>query len=171
MPIINYIVTTCVAVLLLAAVCRDVATRTIPDIISILIVLLGLTARAQAGMHATVVSMAISVALFGLLAQTHRWGMIGGGDVKLISAVSCGLSPVAVWHFVLTTALAGGVLACLYLLPGGLMRETSGFRPAARGACMLHRVFAIEWWRIARRRSLPYGVAIGFGGIATMIFS
>ena len=171
MPIINYIVTTCVAVLLLAAVCRDVATRTIPDIISILIVLLGLTARAQAGMHATVVSMAISVALFGLLAQTHRWGMIGGGDVKLISALSCGLSPVSVWHFVLTTALAGGVLACLYLLLGALMRGTSGFKPAAPGVCGLHRVFAIEWWRIAHRRSLPYGVAIGFGGITTLIFS
>ena len=46
-----------------------------------------------------------------------RQGWIGGGDVKLLSACALLVPPASVPELVLTTAIAGGVLALFYLAP------------------------------------------------------
>ncbi|HEY8611934.1 MAG TPA: prepilin peptidase, partial [Roseomonas sp.] len=96
--------------LLALAAWRDLATRLIPDTLPGTIALLGLLLRASEGMAELGISVAIALLLFLFLALLHSRGMLGGGDVKLLSAVALGLAPLAIWDFIFATALAGGVL-------------------------------------------------------------
>jgi prepilin peptidase CpaA len=106
----------------------------------------------------------LALLLFILLVALYARGMMGGGDVKLAAATALGLSPGSQYGFVVVTALAGGVLALLHLVLRRALRGARA-RPPPRGAGVFQRVLAAERWRIARRGSLPYGVAIACGGI------
>lgn len=154
--------------LLAAAAWRDVATRTVPDAIAIAIVAIGLVTRAQSGWRAMAMSLTAAVLIFLLLLIAHARGMLGGGDVKLIAAMACGLPLAWLYHFILFTALAGGALAILHLL----LRRRIAVRPFShddrRQATPCGRVWRAERWRIARHGPLPYAVAIACGGIAIM---
>jgi prepilin peptidase CpaA len=63
------------------------------------------------------------------------------------------------------TALAGGVLALVHLM----MRQLPYPNLAPAGSSLVRRVYAIERWRHLRHAPLPYGVAIAFGGIWTIL--
>jgi prepilin peptidase CpaA len=165
------------AVCLLAfAAWRDVATRTIPDEVSLVLAALGLMVRAvEGGLPALGWSVAVAFLLFLLLLPLAMFGMLGGGDLKLASALALGLPPLGSYHFVVATAIAGGVLALIYLLLG---RVLAAHRPVAaaqprvvptrRGAPLARRVLEAEAWRVRRRGPLPYGVAIATGGVLAL---
>lgn len=167
---IGHALTSAVAILLLLAALADIATRIIPDWVAALLALLGLAVRAFAGLYGLGLSIALAAVLFLVLVLLHARGAMGGGDVKLAAATALGLSPEALYQFVLATALAGGVLALIHLV---LRAIFSGARvtPPPRGAPCLRRVAAAERWRIARRGALPYGVAIACGGIWVVLAS
>src|SRR5690349_21635308 len=93
--------------LLSVAACRDIASRIIPDQVSLALAVTGLVGRALSGSGAVAASAALTTMLFLVLAALHARGGIGGGDVKLISAATLGLPVVAACHFLLATALAG----------------------------------------------------------------
>jgi len=152
-----------VAALLLAAA-TDIACRVIPDSLAALVATLGLAARLLHGPAAPVISVAVALALFAVLVLLHGRGLLGGGDVKLATAICCGLSPTAVHQFVIVTAMAGGILATLHLAGRRAFRHLPLRPPPRRGASLPWRVFCAERWRMARRGSLPYGVAIACGG-------
>ena len=80
--------------------------------------------------------------------------LTGGGDVKMLSAVSIWAGPELILPFLVVTAFAGGVVSLVALvrhLPGRL-------RPAGRaGFCMRETP--------AMRERVPYGVAVAVGGI------
>ena len=154
-----------IIVSLTIAACLDVATRTIPNSISAVIAVVGVSARLLTGPSAEAVSIAASVALFAALLVLHARGMLGGGDVKLIPAIALGLSLPSIGRFVFVTAMAGGVLALVHLLARWALRNWRPLAPPPRGAPLFRRVFFAERWRIARHGSLPYGVAIAAGGI------
>jgi prepilin peptidase CpaA len=154
-----------VIVSLALAACLDVATRTIPNSIAAVVAVAGVTARMLTGPSAIAVSVAAAVVLFVFLLVLHARGMLGGGDVKLIVAVSFGLSLPSINRFIFITVIAGGVLAALHLLARRVLRGRPPSAPPPRGASLLRRVFRAERWRIARHGSLPYGVAIACGGI------
>ncbi len=83
------------ALLLLAAWC-DLATRTIPDSVSIALAALGLLARVAAdGLAPAAVSFLVAAGLFAAFVWLHARGFIGGGDVKLISALAVGFPPLS----------------------------------------------------------------------------
>jgi prepilin peptidase CpaA len=107
----------------------------------------------------------LAAGLFLALAMLHARGMLGGGDVKLAAAICLGLSPPSAYRFIFVTAMAGGVLALLHLLARHALRAAPPRRPPPRGSPLPKRVFFAERWRIARRGSLSYGVAIACGGI------
>jgi prepilin peptidase CpaA len=151
--------------LLLAAAWRDLATRTIPDSISIALAFLGLGLRATEGTTALAVSAATAALLFLGLVLLHARGALGGGDVKLASAIAIGLPPLATFDFLLATALSGGVLGLLYLA----LRHLPVPVPSRPAASLPRRVLAAERWRIHRRGPLPYAVAIAAGGILTLL--
>ena len=83
------------------------------------------------------------------LGQLTRLGIVGGGDAKLIAAVSLTQSPADVPSLLLHIALAGGVLALVYLARALLSPQPS---------------------RVAvRSQSIPYGVAIVLGTLSLNI--
>jgi prepilin peptidase CpaA len=98
--------------------------------------------------------------------------LIGGGDVKLIAALSLWAGPEQFVPFMLVTALAGGALSLLtlwYRRWGGLVDAhlaalglvPAGGRPALPDAPSQQSA--------ACAATLPYGIAIAAGGIAIII--
>ncbi len=147
--------------ILFVAAWNDVATRTIPDGLSLALIAAALLLRPFAdGLVPLAWSLAGAFGLFVALAFLHAFGVMGGGDVKLACATACVLPVSSLGAFLTATAIAGGVVAAVHIL----MRLLPSPLPAAPGAPVLFRVVAAERWRVARRGSLPYGVAIAAGG-------
>jgi prepilin peptidase CpaA len=151
--------------LLLYAAARDIATRLIPDEVSLAIVAAGIATRLFEGWQQAGMSLLVGVLLFVVLLLLAMRGMIGGGDAKLIAAMATGLPPAETWNFIVATVLAGGVLAVGYLVARRLMPQPR----LAPGAPMLRRLLAVEAWRIRRRGPLPYAVAIAAGGLFLLL--
>jgi prepilin peptidase CpaA len=81
--------------------------------------------------------------VFALLAGAFYAGMMGGGDVKLASALALWFSPAGTVKFLVLMSIAGGVLT----------------------------VGILAWHRAQRREGrpqIPYGVAIAFGALAIL---
>jgi prepilin peptidase CpaA len=156
-----------VLVLLVMAAWRDIATRTIPDTIGLLLFATGGLMRIREGPLALALSVGIALLFFALLLIAYTRGLLGGGDVKLMTSIAAGLSPFDCYRFVTATAIAGGLMGIAYLL---LSRWLSGhYEP--NHTSLLNRVCAIECWRIRRRAALPYGVAIAAGGAFVLLRS
>jgi prepilin peptidase CpaA len=152
--------------LLIVTAWRDVVTRSIPNTIALLLVATGAIARiVDGGPSALAVSAATALLLFVLLVVTYSRGFIGGGDVKIMTALAVGLSPLDCYRFVIATTIAGGFLGIGYFV---LSRRPAGIRERRR-TCVLARVVAVEVWRIRRRWPLPYGVAIAAGGTFVLL--
>ncbi|WP_338144378.1 A24 family peptidase [Neoroseomonas marina] len=147
--------------LLAIAAARDVATRLIPDGISIAIAVMGLVTRGVVGWSEALVSLGVAAGLFLLLLLLAMRGALGGGDVKLMAAMATGLAPADTWSFIVATVMAGGILGLAYLFARHLVPEAS----LAPGGALLRRVMAVEARRIRRRGPLPYAVAIAAGGM------
>ncbi|MGK7869788.1 prepilin peptidase [Falsiroseomonas sp. E2-1-a20] len=152
-----------VVLLLLLVAWRDVLTRTLPDLAAVAIGLLGIGLRAPLGVSPLLLSLAVTALLFLVLLALAMRGWLGGGDVKLASALALGLAPSATLDFVLATALAGGLLGLGYMAGPGLAR----CRVPALGGRGFRRVAAVEVRRLRRGGPLPYAVAIAAGGIFT----
>lgn len=152
---------------LAVAAWRDVATRTIPDTASLLVALIGIGWRLWVGPQAALASLLAAALLFAVLLFLFARGALGGGDVKLMSALALGMAPAAIWDFLVGTAVAGGVLALAYLALSRLIPPHL-VRPATARAA-LPRLFRVEAWRIRRRGPLPYGVAIALGGAMVLL--
>jgi prepilin peptidase CpaA len=164
---ISIATTALLGALLVAAAWRDIATRTIPDGISITLAGLGLLLRTTEGMMALGLSTVTAALLFLALVLLHARGALGGGDVKLAGALALGLAPAATVSFLLATALAGGVLALAYIALGRIVRDAS---PLSRATASLpRRILAVERRRLRRGGPLPYAVAIALGGILVLL--
>jgi len=151
---------TCVIVL--AAGLYDIAWRRIPNILPVCLVLVGVVNHLfdrHLGLSAT-----LATSVFALCFIAWMFGILGGGDVKLLAAAAFSVPPIRVADLILLTALAGGVLSLCYILMSRLLPRVSPVRPASR----LRRILRTEQRRIVRRLSLPYGVAIACGSILVM---
>jgi prepilin peptidase CpaA len=143
------------------------ATRTIPDGISVALAVLGLLTRAAEGLAPAASSLLVAAGLFVVLLPLHARGAFGGGDLKLVTALAVGFSPLSTLDFLVTTVIAGGVLGVFYLAlrllprPSPLVPQPLAWPP--------RRVFALERRRFSRRGPLPYAVAIAAGGVLTLI--
>jgi prepilin peptidase CpaA len=151
--------------LLMSAAWHDVATRTIPNTIGLLIVISGVLTRFLEGPSAVVLSVGTALLLFILLMLVYSRGLIGGADVKIMTALAVGLSPLDSYRFVVATAVAGGILASVYLVLSPRLRGLHKTKPTS----LLYRIAAVESWRIRRRGPLPYGVAIAAGGAFVLL--
>ncbi len=153
--------------LLIFAAARDIATRLIPDEVSIAIAVAGLIGRlTTVGWADAGVSLLIGIVLFFALLPLAARGLLGGGDVKVMSAMAVGLAPQETWIFIVATVFAGGLLGVAYILGRHLVPQ-----PRLAGqASLLRRVMVVEAWRVRRRGPLPYAVAIAVGGILVLTF-
>ena len=142
---------------LLAASVHDIIARTVPDWMALALALFGLALRAMAGsLPAGLLAGAI---VFVLAAFCWRRGWLGGADVKLLGAAAIVVSPNDVLTFIAAVALAGGVLALLYLAA----RRIVGAPAARRPGRLIARALRAERWRIHRGGPLPYACAIAAG--------
>jgi len=87
------------------------------------------------------IQIGIAIAAFAVLAGLFALRVMGGGDVKLISALALWLAPADFLSMLIMMALVGGVLT---MVIGG--------------------------WNVIRRKSgarlsVPYGIAIAAGGL------
>lgn len=147
LPFVAWAVTAAAfTVLLIAVAITDLRWRRIPNgLVAALAVLaalhhllVGIPSVDWLGLVAMMVTAAGLMTLFGA-------GLLGAGDVKLMSACTLFLGPSVLAGFLLLVALSGGVLAGLWLLRGYLPVK---LRPADE--------------------RLPYGVAIASGAIGTL---
>ncbi len=169
--ILHTVLLSTAALSLLFAVAHDVAVRTVPNQIPLIVAAAGLGLNALDG-------QLVPAVFGGLLVFAGCWfcwrrGWIGGGDVKLLSACALLVPPATVPELVASTAISGGALALLYLALGAaLERPRQGAtitRPRPTG--LLRRVWRAERRRIRRRLSLPYACAIGAGVLLTLCVS
>ncbi|MEQ9042563.1 MAG: prepilin peptidase [Alphaproteobacteria bacterium] len=78
--------------------------------------------------------------------------LIGGGDVKLMSAVSLWAGPEQILDFLLITALAGGFVSL------AMMTTLRLYRPGPAETMATLPRFSL------RKQYVPYGIAIAIGG-------
>lgn len=156
--IINFGLYTTGTVILLAAALHDLAFRTIPNWMPGIICCVGCLLRVFDNMLVEGMIAFLAVFLISGFCWSRAW--LGGGDVKLIAASALLVPPALVVPLLLDVALAGGVLAMVYLIAGRLMRPQC---KAPRPPDLLSRVFRVERHRIRRYGPLPYASAIAAG--------
>jgi prepilin peptidase CpaA len=161
------------AMALLFAAAHDVAVRTVPNLVSLIVALSGLGLNAFDGQ--LLPALLRGGLVFAVAWYCWRRGWIGGGDVKLLTACVLLVPPASVPELMLCTATAGGLLAVSYLglarlLQGDATALPPGPGPAAsaRRRSMLWRIWRAERRRIHRRLSLPYSCAIAAGVLLTL---
>lgn len=140
---------------LIAAAVSDVRRRIIPNELVLTTAIAGLTLHAlQFQFGSLAASMGVAIGLLLLLGELARRGIVGGGDAKLIAAASLVLPASSVPEQLLHIALAGGLVALVYLVKAivSSWRAALATAPAAEGLA-----------QPLLSRSIPYGVAIFIG--------
>jgi prepilin peptidase CpaA len=151
--------------LLIYAALHDLAARTVPNWLSVALLLIGVCARVAD--HSLLAGLAAAAIAFVLLFGVWIGGAMGGGDVKLWAATVLVVPPF--WQsqlaFFLDVVVLGGVLALIYLALSFLVPRV---RASSAGG-LFKRAVRAELWRIRRRASLPYACAIAGGAFAILL--
>jgi prepilin peptidase CpaA len=136
----------------------DIAHRILPDRLALLTAGCGIAIRLMSDPRTVGWSIGIGAVVLLALGAAAGRGWIGGGDAKLIGAVTLLVPPGGVAALLLSIAIGGGLLSGVYLVV-----HARAIRPGAlpQGAAT-HRSVIL---RIASSRTIPYGVAI-FAGAA-----
>jgi len=104
--------------LLIYAAWHDLTTMTIPNWVSILLVAAFVPAAAASGLSMPEVGLHLAAGAVALLicAALFYLNVFGGGDAKVIAAASLWMGAAGSGHFVMGTAVAGGLLALLLIV-------------------------------------------------------
>ena len=159
------------AALMLVAAFEDLRRLIIPNALTLSLCLLWpLYVIAAPSLLGTLGALGCALAVFIAGALCFSRGYLGGGDVKLLSASVLLVSPVQVPTLMLSTALAGGLLATAYIALAKLFRYRVVRLPAGPVPRhnLLRRVWRAERRRITRGLSLPYSCAITVGVLLTI---
>ncbi len=143
--------------LVATAALEDALSFTIPNWISLALAVTFPLAAMAVGMPLPAmglnVGLGLAMLVIGMVMFALRW--VGGGDAKLLAAVSLWLGWPAITSFLAATAIAGGSLALLLI--------------SLRSAPLRPIVLLGPSWvvRLAEPgEGIPYGVAIAIGAIA-----
>jgi prepilin peptidase CpaA len=145
-----------IAVLLVAAAVRDLRTMRIPDGLSIGVAgLFAMWAAVGIGMgdlsmSELAIALACGAAMSALGIMAFAIGALGGGDVKMMVAVSLLAGPTRIAAFLAITAIVGGLLGLISLAGAPIGRPAAAAHTPPQG-------------RLARE--VPYGPAIAAGGL------
>ena len=140
---ISYGLLIALAIALLVAAFTDIRSRTISNKLNIAIAAAAPIFWWSSGLSlwpGVALQFGIAIAAFAVLAGLFALRLMGGGDVKLLTALALWIEPGMFLKLVVVMALAGGVLT---IVMGG--------------------------WHVIRRHkerlAIPYGVAIAFGAL------
>lgn len=161
---------------LFMAVASDIRRRIIMDRVVWMVGMCGLLLRLLSPDEALWPSLAACILVFLGLWALFSFGAIGGGDVKMISASTLLVPATHVVPLLLSIAVAGGVVACVYLSTrqvlvrvgaNGHAFKSSGI--PVRGGSWFRSTMRRELARIAAGEPMPYALAILAGVAAQLI--
>ncbi len=114
------------AVLLVVAATGDVRTRIIPNRLNAAIALLAIPFWFATGLsgHAMLIQIGLALAVLAIFAACFVVGMMGGGDVKLLTALALWMPFDKMAILLVWMALAGGVLTLAMLIFHRLRKNT-----------------------------------------------
>jgi prepilin peptidase CpaA len=131
------------ALMLLWAAVVDIRTRTIANSLNLAIALMAPLFWWATGVELwpdAAIRVGVAIAVFLLLALAFHIGAMGGGDVKLASALALWFAPGDTVLLIVLMSLAGGLLTVIVMIEHKIKKEEG-------------------------RPEVPYGVAIAFGGL------
>jgi prepilin peptidase CpaA len=147
--------------LLVLAAGWDIASYTIPNFISVILLVAFAIMAMTAGYDAASYESHALAALLALIAGflLFALGYIGGGDAKLFAAVAAWFGMQDLMSYILISSLFGGALTVLLLM----VRQWP--LPAA--------LASHSWIQKLHepRGGIPYGVALAAGGIAILPYT
>jgi prepilin peptidase CpaA len=139
---ISWMLIFCLAAALAVAAVYDWRSRIIPNRLNIAIAALAIPFWLVSGLSLwpdVALQVATAAGLFALFALAFRFGAMGGGDVKLVSALALWLPPLATLKLLVIMSIAGGFLTLAMVIR--------------------HRIA-----KPGHVLEIPYGIAIAFGG-------
>lgn len=159
--------------ILMATGCvTDLRERRIPNVLVALILVCGVLFAASTGSigSSLVRSLAGVAAGFGIWIAFYIVGVMGAGDVKFFAAAGAWLGPGATWRAALIAALAGGILAVVFLIRERRLVDTFRRLALAASSGTLGVLDHGAGPDSAGRRPLPYGVALAVGALLAAWF-
>ena len=157
-----------VAVVLAAGV-WDLATRRIPNWITVPGAALGLAIQSYyGGWHGAVSSLVGALLGFSFFMLLYLAGGMGAGDVKLAAAVGALVGAQSFVLVFVVTGLLGGIAALVLALARGRLRQTLD-----RTAALLRNFGRLRWSEVRSASDLdapgalrlPYGAVIAGGAL------
>jgi prepilin peptidase CpaA len=140
------------------AVLTDVTKLTIPNLVPLVLVgAFALFAALNLDASSVVRHLSIAGVVLGLGVGFFVAGWIGGGDVKLMTAVTLWMGMQGTPQFVLIMALIGAALAAGLFTVNHYSDQLHALAPRSR---LIGHVL-----ELARSGRCPYGVAIGIAGL------
>jgi prepilin peptidase CpaA len=148
----------------------DVCYRRIPNPFVLATLTVGLLVNGYfGGLDGAATSLGGCLIGFSLMFVMHVFGAMGAGDVKLFAAIGSLIGAQLVMPTFVVVAVIGGVLGVISMIRAGQLKETMmrvfhimvGLLP---GQTMPR--FAVP---ADRRHTIPYGVAIMFGSLVSVV--
>ncbi|PLK25202.1 peptidase [Porphyrobacter sp. TH134] len=140
---ISYGLLIALAIALVFAAFTDIRRRQIDNWLNLGIALVAPAFWWASGMSLwpdVAIQLGVALAAFAVFAGIFALGMMGGGDVKLLTVLALWVTPQAFMQLLLVMALAGGVLTVAMVIWHTTLRQKD-------------------------KLAIPYGVAIAFGGL------
>lgn len=154
---------------MLLAAGADLKARVIPNGLVLLVVAVGLLARLASDGWAAWESVLAALAVFVPLAVLCELNVLGGGDVKMTAAATL-LTPAGKTLVLLAAiAIAGGVLAVLYLAASHSLKAVQRGRFPPSRPDERPGLIGAEAARIVAGEPMPYGVAILAGALFAVL--
>lgn len=156
---------------LIATAWTDLKDRIIPNELAAVVAMSGLCISLMLRPEQVWVSLIVVVLVVIGLGMLAHFGMMGGGDVKLIGATTLLVPPDQIGQLIAFIAVAGGLLSCVYLFLRRFVRASSLAKSPSHAEAVAamdgqsQGLFSNECARIAAGGPMPYAFAI-VGGVA-----
>ena len=140
---LSWLLIACLAVLLGVAALLDWRSRTIPNLLNGAIALLAIPFWYASGLDLwpdVALQVGVAIGVFFVFALAFQLGMMGGGDVKMLSAIALWLPLGSLFQLIVIMSIAGGVLTAAMVVAHRRSHEPG-------------------------RPEIPYGIAISFAGL------
>ena|SRR5579863_869158 len=157
------IVVTIFGVVMVAAAVEDFRRLIIPNVLPIILcVLWPFHFAAAPSVYGALAAIGCAAAVFLVGAVLFARGLLGGGDVKLLSAATLWAGPAGTPELLLLTGVLGGALALFLLMPFGMQIAV-----AARDMLGQPSLALAPERRLAM--PVPYGVAIAGAALIVIL--
>lgn len=166
--LIRIILWTAALCVLAGASLVDLRRRIIPNEAAAFVAVSGIALNLIARPGGAWATVALSLIVLFALALAAHLAVVGGGDAKMIAAVSLLVPPDGLPTLLLAIALAGGLLSLVYLALRSWLRRMRPEAPSRHGA--INRFLRRERARILATSTVPYSLAI-FGGVVAYVMS